>query len=554
MCIVVLALISVIAITPVFAEEASVPSEIKEVVLFANQALVQVEAQSKVGQGLQKISLDVKAFNIDKDSVQANVFGDGDIYSVQCKEVNLAEAPTDQIRALEKKLEDLQKTRGSYDNEGGVLQKKEMYLSSLIDFAKVQVPQDMKTEFPKPEDLEKTMAFLGTNYASINKDKEALRDKIIAIDKEIDVVQRDLGMLQRRIQNAKKTIEILFNSKKEQSLRIQASYLAYNASWQPFYKVDVSPDLKSVNLSMFARITQVTGEDWKNVKLSLSNVLPLHTAGLPQASSWTLDVQRRPAPVAYSGVLMKSVRRDLRDQSNLSAEIAYAPQATADVVEGAKAEFVQAVSTELPISFEYAFPQTVNVESQDKETLLPVFSKELTGSFYYYSVPKMNSQSFLACRVSSSKEVLAAPMSVYFGGRFVGKTMMTEKKPGEEFEINLGADRDVIVKREKIKDKMQEMLFGKIERLTVIRELAYKITVENMKDKNVKMKLLDSVPVSKTDKIEVKDMKLAPEPAKKDYQDKQGVMLWEMDLKPKEKKEVSIEFTVTYPKDTPVEL
>jgi len=552
-CAIALAFVSVLAAAAVFAEEVPIPSQIKEVVLFTDQALVQVEAQDKVGQGLQKLSIDVKAFNIDKDSVQANVFGDGDIYSVQCKVVNLAEAPTEQIRALEKKLEDLEKTKVSYNNETDVLQKKEKYLSSLIDFAKVQVPQDMKTTFPKPEDLEKTMTFLGTNYTSINKDKEALADKITAINEEIDVVRRDLGMMQRRGQKAKNTIEILFDSKKEQALRIQASYLAYNASWQPFYKVDVSPDLKTVNLTMFARITQVTGEDWKGVKLSLSNVLPLHTAGLPEASSWILDVQRRPAPVMYDNkVLMKSAMRGAaaRDQM-VGAELAYAPQA-ADVVE--KAEFVQAVSTELPISFEYAFPQAVNIESQDKETLLPVFSKELTGNFYYYAVPKVNSQSFLACRVSSSKEVLAAPMSVYFSGRFVGKSMMTEKKPGEEFEINLGADRDVIIKREKIKDKTQEMLFGKIERLTIIRELAYKITVENMKDKNIKIKLLDSVPVSKTDKIEVKDMKIVPEPAKKGYQDKQGVMLWEMDLKPKEKKEISIEFTVTYPKDTPVEL
>ena len=131
--------------------------------------------------------------------------------------------------------------------------------------------------------------------------------------------------------------------------------------------------------------------------------------------------------------------------------------------------------------------------------------------------------------------------------------MIGEKKPGEEFEINLGADRDVIIKREKVKDKSQETFFGKIERLTIIRELAFKITVEDLKDKNVKLKLLDSVPVSKTDKIEVKDLKIAPDPAKTNYQDKEGVMFWEMDLKSKEKKEISIEFTVTYPKDTPIE-
>jgi len=356
-------------------------------------------------------------------------------------------------------------------------------------------------------------------------------------------------MLQSRSQKVKRAIEILFNSKKEQEARIQASYLVYNSGWMPFYKVDVSPDLKGINLTMFAKITQVSGEDWKDVKLTLSNIIPLRTAGLPSLSSWILDVQRRlkyKDQGAYDSVMMENMALEKKGKAPMAAGQTYAEAAK-------EAEFVQAVATELPISFEYAFPQPLSIESQDKETMLPVFSKELTGNFYYYAVPKANARSFLACRASSAKEVLAAPMSVYFGGRFVGKTMVAEKKPGEEFEINLGADRDVIIKREKIKDKSQEMFFGKIERLTVIRELGFKITLENLKDKPIKLRLLDSIPISKTDKIEVKDVKIAPEPTKKNYQDKEGVMLWEMDLKAKEKKEVSIEFTVTYPKDMPVD-
>ncbi|MDD5439113.1 MAG: DUF4139 domain-containing protein, partial [Candidatus Omnitrophica bacterium] len=170
----------------------------------------------------------------------------------------------------------------------------------------------------------------------------------------------------------------------------------------------------------------------------------------------------------------------------------------------------------------------------------------------YLTVPRMSTLSFLMCRASSSKEVLSAVMNIYFGGRFIGSTYLEEKKPGQDFDLNLGTDREVAVKREKIKDKLDEKMFGKIERLTLIRELGYKITVENMKDKEIKVQLIDSVPVSKTDKIEVKDLAVTPEPAKKNYLDKEGVYLWEFVIKPKEKKEIEINFTVLYPKDAPV--
>jgi uncharacterized protein (TIGR02231 family) len=144
-------------------------------------------------------------------------------------------------------------------------------------------------------------------------------------------------------------------------------------------------------------------------------------------------------------------------------------------------------------------------------------------------------------------------MNIYFGGRFVGKTFLKEKKPGEDFEVNLGADREVKVKREKVNDKITETtFFGKIERLTVIRDLTYKISAENLKDKSVIIKILDNIPVSKTDKMEVKDVVMTPEPSKKNFQDKEGVMLWEIPLPVKGKQEITIKFTITYPKDMPL--
>jgi uncharacterized protein (TIGR02231 family) len=175
----------------------------------------------------------------------------------------------------------------------------------------------------------------------------------------------------------------------------------------------------------------------------------------------------------------------------------------------------------------------------------------LKGEFLYYALPKTSPLTFLICKASADKELLGGMLNVYFGGRYVGKTSLSEKKAGEEFDLNLGADREVKVSREKLRDKMKETFWG-MERKNVVRDLAFKITVENLKDKPIKMRVLDSVPVSRTDKIEVKDVKITPNPTEKNYQEKEGVLLWELDIKPGERKEIRIEFTVTYPKDQPI--
>ncbi|MDY6838858.1 MAG: mucoidy inhibitor MuiA family protein [Thermodesulfobacteriota bacterium] len=529
------------------AAQETVPSQIQAVTLFSNQALVTREAQVQVREGLNEILLEVKAFRVDSDSVSARVLGDGEVYSVQLKEIYLEEAPQENIRALEEKLRELQASLKVVEDSKAVLKNKEQFLGSVIDFAKTQVPQDIKTSFPQTEDLEKTMAFLGNNFEQIHHQRQSLNDKTESISKEIQVVERELASLTARQQREKKTIEVLFNAKEEQQIKIQASYLVYNAFWQPLYKAAVPLDLKAVNLTMFSKIHQKTGEDWQNVDLFVSNVVPLKGAGLPQLPSWILDIQR-PETGVYR-----------REHIGLSRKTA-APMASDEmdktVAEETKAEreagFVMARRKELPLSFEYQMPRKLTIESKDKESLLPLFTKTLKGEFLHYAAPKITPLSFLVCKAIADKELLGGPMNVHFGTHFVGKTFLKEKKPGETFDLNLGADREVKVKREKITDKVKETFFGKFERDTVVRSMAFKITAENLKNNPLTINILESIPVSRTDKIKVEDLKIRPEPTEKNYQDREGVHRWSFVLQPKGVKQIDVSFVVSYPKEEPL--
>jgi uncharacterized protein (TIGR02231 family) len=543
-----LILLGLVAWVSVSAAQAVVPSQIQEVTLFSNQALVTREARVDVHEGLNEILLGVDAFRVDSDSVSARVFGDGELYSVQLKEIYLKEAPQENIRALEEKLRELKASRKALEDSKAVLKSKEQFLGSVIDFAETQLPQDIKTSFPKTEDLEKTLAFLGSHFEQIHKQRQALNEKTESMDKEIKVVERELASLTSPRHKEKKGIEVLFNAKKDQQIKIEASYLVQNAFWQPIYKVAVPLDLKAVNLTMFSKIHQKTGEDWRNIELAVSNVVPLKGASLPELPSWILDIPRPiPKQAAFSG--RGGMRRKAAEplaEDRLEATMAVG------AVDAEEAEFVSAQRKELPLSFEYQMPGKLTIESKDKETMLPLFTKTLKGKFLHYAVPKRNPLPFLICKATVDKELLGGPMNVHFGTRFVGKTFVKEKRAGETFDLNLGADREVKIKRQRIKDKVKETFFGKFERNTVVRTMAFKITAENLKDKPLMMNILDNIPVSRTDRIKVEDVKITPEPTERNYQDKEGVLLWSFDLKPKEVKEMDVSFVVSYPKDEPV--
>ena len=523
----------IIGIYCCFSQEI-VNSQIKKVVLFTNQALITREADVRVKKGLNEIFLGIEAFNLDRDSISAKVYGEGSLYSVQYKEIYLKEPSQKRLKELEEKLNDLRNNRNSLIDQLDILSKKEKFLDSLVNFSDTQLPKDIKTSFPGVDDLERILDFLEKSLQDIILERQDLKRKIANLDKDIEILEKELNSLRQPAERTKKIIEIVFDSKKDQVIKIKVDYIVYGCSWHPFYKADVSWDLDKVDLIMFSRIRQKTGEDWKNISLSISNVIPLRGGRLPSLSSWFLDAAK---PVMYR-----------KKESRFAQKVVEHAFYEYEKNKAGAADFVYAEKKELPLSFEYQLPQILSIESKDKDTLLPLFSKSLKGDFFYYSVPKISPLTFLVCKTASDKELLSGPLNIYFGGRFVGKTYLTEKKSGQDFYLNLGVDREIKIKREKIKDKIQETFFGKIERKTVIRELEFKIIVENLKEKSIKIKIIDSIPVSKTDKVEVKNINLRPQPKKKNYQDKEGVNLWEFEVKPKEKKQINIEFTVTYPK------
>ncbi len=540
----IISLIILCLTTGVFHASAQdiVPSQIKAVTLFPDQALITREANVKVHKGLNEILIDIEAFQVDSDSVSAKVFGKGELYSVQFKDIFLQVAPQKNIRTLEEKLQQLNASRVAMEDNRVLLQNKERFLLSVIDFSKVQLPQDIMTTFPKIQDLDNTLTFLGASFKKINEEKQALNAKVDSIKQEIQTVEKQLASLTIYRKKEKKAIEILFNTAEDQHIKIEASYLIPNASWKPVYKVDVAPNLNTVNLTMFSKIHQKTGEDWKNIALTVSNAIPAKGARLPEITTWDLDIAR-PQPIADRS------KRFSHSQEPDDPVHAFAMKEEAETEE---AGFAVALKKEMPFSVEYTLNQKVSIESRDEVTLLPVFNKIMTGEFSYVAVPKTSPFAFLICKTKIDMEILDGPMNVHFGSQFIGKTFLEAKKAGEAFDINIGVDRAVRIKREKEKDKIQETFFGSFERNTIVREMAFTVVAENLKSEPITVTIFDSIPVSRTDKIKVENVNIQPKPSEKNYQGREGVLLWSFVLQPAEVKKINISFSISYPKDEPV--
>ncbi len=518
-----------------------VSSSISEVTLFSNQALVVRNGQAHLEPGLNELLVETTAFNMDKDSVSAQVFGKGEMISVQIKQIPLSEYPQSQISTLQEKLrKHIQSRKGLLDKKA-VLAKKESFLEGLIDFSKTQIPKDVQTHYPKMEDVQETLLFIGSTSTLIYTERHALDIALEEMDREIEKIKKELAAVSGRSGASKQVIEILFNASRKETVQLNVQYLVQGAFWEPLYKVSVPKHLKELDLTLLARISQKSGEDWKKIALSVSNVIPLKGVRLPDVSTWQLDLPR-PAPTLLKRSSTK-IMAEAPEPMTLDEEIQSGQAGTA-------AEYMSASAKELPLSFEYKMPFAVDIDSREQFSLLPTFTKTISANTFHYSIPGKTSLTYLVAEASADKELLAGKLNVYFDGRFIGDTYLSEKKPAEPFFLNLGADRNVKVTRTRLKDNVKETYFGKIQRDTVVRSFSYKISAENFKDKPVRLKIVDRLPVSRTDKIEVKDIRLDPAPTENNYQDKEGVHLWVIPLSPGEIREIDLDFTVAYPTDS----
>jgi len=254
---------------------------IDEVVVFTDQAYIKRQVKTESQPGLNHFLVELNAFHVDKDSIQACIFGHGEILTVQYRKIPVIEAVQQDVRELDAKKRHLEQQKKTLLREKEALHKQQKFIDSTISYADTEIPKELKTEFPSPQNLQNILTFIEQNYAQFNQKETELEKQLEQLEYELLLLQRQLKQLKKPTQTNKQYIEILFAAEQQENIQIEASYVTGQASWKPVYKVDVPADLSIVNMTTFAHIEQASGENWQDVKLSISNAVPLKGGKLP---------------------------------------------------------------------------------------------------------------------------------------------------------------------------------------------------------------------------------------------------------------------------------
>uniref|UniRef100_A0A914R2K7 DUF4139 domain-containing protein n=1 Tax=Panagrolaimus davidi TaxID=227884 RepID=A0A914R2K7_9BILA len=135
------------------------------------------------------------------------------------------------------------------------------------------------------------LGFYEKNADEINTKIRESRERGKILEDEIQAIKTQKTRL--TISNSTKSyISIKIDSETEkEEAELTLIYHVTDASWKPFYdiRVDTKTDLSQVTIYYYASVEQETGENWKNIELSLSTAQPCNNETLPKLGTTVVE-------------------------------------------------------------------------------------------------------------------------------------------------------------------------------------------------------------------------------------------------------------------------
>ena len=273
--------------TTIFSADNKTGSEIKEVIVYLNGAQITRLAPIYLESGINEIILNDLSPKIDENSIQISGLGDASILSInyninyldkkkESKEVNDL---INEIKLIERKIA-LQKNliKGLNEEEELLITNRKLVNENQsVTLAKIQ-------EFSKyyRERIEMINTKIFDANILINEFDNVLRN-----------YNKQLTEISSNTKEKRGEIKIKLDATKSTLLNLTVKYHVSSAGWFPVYDIKAKSTKAPLNLKYRAHLYQKTGEDWSNVKITLSTGDPTINNNKPELETHFLDFSNK---------------------------------------------------------------------------------------------------------------------------------------------------------------------------------------------------------------------------------------------------------------------
>jgi hypothetical protein len=574
------------------AEPTIVEGRVSAVTVYQGQALVTRELELADAQGLHEVVVTNLPESVLPGSLFAEPTGSVEIRSVSYRDRPIEEDVRQEVRDLDQQIQAVEDKLAAVNQERTLLEQRKGYLAQLEAFTAGASKQEITHGILNAQTLKDLSQFLFAERERIAK-----RELELAQDERTHNQERDLLTRKRETVAAgsARTVHeavVFINSPQPGGAKLRLSYLVGNASWSPSYNVRATEARDEVTVEYNASVQQMSGEDWKDVAMTLSTATPSLVAKAPKLDPLAIKLGslERPNPalrsVADSYKQVQESRAQLEalrgraamasaDNKEMPAESAAivretlgrggqgggglggggvggwefdsANTASADAGLNKAARELQLLDfnnslSELKrkderslkpaegVSVSYELANRTSLPSRSDRQLIQIAAVPLKGEFYRLATPVLTSFVYEEARLTNTSDrvFLAGPVATFLGGQFVGRGEMPTVTTGESFCVGLGIDSSLRAERE---------LVNKEERIqggNRVVDFTYELSLENFGTTPAKVRLLDRLPTVGENDIKVtlvkSDEKVSDDEMYQMTDHKEGILRWDVEV------------------------
>ncbi|MBT6968001.1 MAG: mucoidy inhibitor MuiA family protein [Planctomycetes bacterium] len=351
-----------------------------------------------------------------------------------------------------------------------------------------------------------------------------------------DDIQGDLIPLMQGSTRTTWTAIVLIQAQEEGTGTVELAHDVPGARWVPVHEARLDEETSKVNWISRGQVIQQSGEDWNDVKLTLSTARSSLGLAPPSLIPVRVDaVVRREEPVADVSLVSRDGESTRGRPMATAAPPAKKPASSlvgAEVVAGSG-----------PIRFDVR--ATASIPSDGSVHLVTISEQQMDAQLDYQSIPLLSPHVFRRAKLTngSGAPLLAGQVSCFREDSYVGDGRVERVAAGQEFSRHFGSEGRILVRKVEIEDHSGAA--GSFSKKLELKK-AFRITVDSVFPAGVPFELVDRIPLSTLNEI---DVELGSDTAPEPVLNEDGIVRWVVSLEPGETNQFILQWIATARKD-----
>ncbi|MFD7229455.1 DUF4139 domain-containing protein [Streptomyces sp. NPDC059881] len=375
----------------------------------------------------------------------------------------------------------------------------------------------------EPERWARELDRVDTERDTYGEELRTVDSRLAAVAGELAETQRALALAEEEPAELVGHVELTVDASAAGPARLRLSHLTACALWRPAYRAVWDGD--SLTLETDAMVWQRTGEDWSDVRLTLSTARSALATDPPRLGEDRLTLRDR------SAAERRTVDVELREED--IGDLGPSPVlGLPGVDDGGEVRVLKS-------------PTPVSVAGDGRAHRVPVSAFTTAASSEYACSPELSPLVTQVVRFDnrSGHALLAGPVDLVRGSGFTGRGTLDFTAPGASAELAFGGadDHRVVREAEETRDSS-----GITQRTVVTRTVRLHLSRFSAPGEHGErvVVLRERIPVSEVSAVQVRLRKEACSPAP-DAIDAEGIAAWDVALPPGGHRTVTLVYELT---------